>query len=111
MLAIGLSVVLAVVEAAASDSFIGNNCVIMAKQEIPIGDGAAIAEQVSIRNHDHVMGQRPLTGGLDVAPVHVGEQGDRDPRSDVGNGAVVAAGAVVTRRWWRGRSSRECLQG
>lgn len=86
-----------------SDSFIGNNCVIMAKQEISIGDGAAIAEHVSIRDHDHVLGQRPLTGGLDVAPVHVGDDVWLASKATVtrgvavGNGAVVAAGAVVTR--------------
>ena len=83
--------------------FIGHGCIIMSKDEVTIGHGAAIAEYVSIRDHDHIPGVPPATGGLHVAPVHIDDDVWLGSKSvvtrgcSIGQGAVVAAGAVVTR--------------
>jgi len=83
--------------------FIGHGSVIMSKERIVIASGTAIAEGVSIRDHDHIVGSPPGEGGLNITPVIVGRNVWLSAKSTVtkgcvvGDGAVVAAGAVVTK--------------
>jgi acetyltransferase-like isoleucine patch superfamily enzyme len=82
--------------------FIGHGTVIMATEFVSIGRGAALAENVSIRDHDHVLGLPPGEGGLTSAPVRIGEgvwlaaKVSVTQGCTVGDLAVVGANAVVT---------------
>jgi acetyltransferase-like isoleucine patch superfamily enzyme len=70
------------------------------RDAISIGDGAAIAEEVIIRDHDGhtISGGRP-----DQLPITIGEHVWIGMRAmilkgvNIGAGAIIAAGAVVTR--------------
>ncbi len=86
-----------------ADTFVGQNCTIMSKQRIDIGSRVAMAECVSIRDHDHRLGRSPAYGGLTMSPVTIEDdiwlaakvtvtRGCR-----IGHGAVVGAGGVGTR--------------
>ena len=54
-----------------ADTFVGQNCTIMSKQRIDIGSRVAMAEYVSIRDHDHRLGRSPAYGGLTMSPVTI----------------------------------------
>jgi acetyltransferase-like isoleucine patch superfamily enzyme len=78
-----------------ANNFLSLDCA----EEITIGDDVAIADHVTIRDTDdhHISGGRPIT-----LPVHIGDHVWIGTRAivlkgvTIGNGAVVAAGAVVT---------------
>lgn len=83
--------------------FVGHGTVIMAKRSVTVGSRSALAEGVSIRDHDHVLGLSPDVGGLEVSPVNIGEGVWLASKVTVTRGctigdlAAVGAGAVVTR--------------
>ena len=62
-----------------------NNCLMMARGGITIDDGAMIAANAQLISNNHDLHDRQL---LICKPVHIGKVGDN---------AVVAAGAVVTK--------------
>lgn len=81
--------------------FIGRNAAIFCYREISVGRDVMIADDVMIRDHNNHTIDRP---GYEIcAPVHIGDHvwiGARAtvlPGVTVGDGAVIAAGAVVTR--------------
>jgi maltose O-acetyltransferase len=71
--------------------------------DVVIGDEVSIGQQVMILTHSHELGSSERrAGGLHPAPVRIGNGAWLGARSvvmpgvEVGDGAVVAAGAVVT---------------
>lgn len=86
---------------------IGNNCFmnhnvsITAKENIVIGNEVNIANNVVIVDHDHVMTRNGVLGETISAPVSIGDRvwiGSNAVLTKgihIGDGAVVAAGAVV----------------
>lgn len=75
--------------------FIGHHSTLVAKQELVVGDGAALAEMVSVRDHDHVLGCSPGTGGLAVAPVHIGADCWVAAKASILKGVTLGPHAVV----------------
>lgn len=87
-------------------SFIGEYCSIRCYQEIRIGQNVMIAQAATIQDNDHAFERRDepmVKQGVTCAPVEIGDdvwighgsvvlKGVR-----IGTGAIVAAGAVVTR--------------
>lgn len=83
--------------------FIGKNCTIVARESIAIGEGSKLAENVVVRdgNHDHSVPlqamkftQAPIVIGRDV---WIGASSVVLSGVSVGDGATIAAGAVVTK--------------
>jgi len=87
-----------------SNVFVGRGSVIACHQAVKIGDCTAIAEYVSIRDHEHVPdGIHPIhTSPLRLAPIHIGSHVWIGAKAtitagiSIGDGAVVGANAVVT---------------
>jgi acetyltransferase-like isoleucine patch superfamily enzyme len=84
--------------------YINHGCLFDALASIDIGDEVSFGHQVLITTSAHRIGTRERRGGLvEPMPVRVGHGawlGSRAmilPGVDVGDGAIVAAGAVVTR--------------
>jgi acetyltransferase-like isoleucine patch superfamily enzyme len=84
----------------------GHHCTLGVEGELTIGDDCLIAELVSIRDHDHEFARDDIPvreQGARSAPVSIGRDvwigGKATITSgvSVGDHAVVAAGAVVTR--------------
>lgn len=82
-------------------SFAGHHCTLAAHSAIEIGAGTYVAELVSIRDHDHLIGAHPSSGQTVVDPIVVGRnvwigakvtvlRGAR-----IGDGAIIGANAVV----------------
>lgn len=84
-----------------SGCFIGHHSTLAAHDSIVLGAGSFLAELVSIRDHDHLVGARPTSGQYHVEPVTIGESvwiGSKVTvvrGATIGNGAVVGANAVV----------------
>lgn len=82
-------------------SFVGHHATLAAHELVVIGDGAFLAEMVSVRDHDHVVGLPPSSGQVSVSPVRVGRDAWLGAKAtvlrgaEVGDGAVVGAHAVV----------------
>lgn len=82
-------------------SFVGHHATLAARELVVIGDGAFLAELVSIRDHDHAVGRPPSAGEVSVSPVRVGRDVWLAAKvtvvrgADIGDGAVVGAHAVV----------------
>lgn len=80
------------------NSFIGRNCVIVAKESISISQGCLLAEMVVIRDQDHGIGSRDQ---FKTAPIHIGKNVWIASKAtilkgvSIGDHAVVAASAVV----------------
>ncbi|MDX8387657.1 MAG: acyltransferase [Ghiorsea sp.] len=86
------------------DCFIGWGCIFSAQHLVSIGRGTAIAEYVSIRDHNHM----PHAGAvhlspMQIKPVTIGERVWIGAKVTIiagvriGDGAVVGANAVVTK--------------
>lgn len=86
-------------------SFLGRNCHIMITERVNIGRHALIGDGVLISDHMHNIAAGPLiaTQGCTSAPVEIGDDvmlcvhSVVLPGVRIGDGAVVGAGAVVTR--------------
>jgi acetyltransferase-like isoleucine patch superfamily enzyme len=82
-------------------SFVGHHSTLAAHELVVIGAGAFLAEMVSVRDHDHVVGRPPSSGAVSVTSVHVGQDAWLGAKAtvlrgaEVGDGAVVGAHAVV----------------
>lgn len=89
----------------ADDCFIGWGSMIAAHQSIQIGQGTAIAEYVSIRDHNHASSQTKAVhlSAMDVKPVNIGKHVWIGAKVtiiagvSIGDNAVVGANAVVTK--------------
>lgn len=87
------------------DGFIGHGTTIMARQGVTIGADCLIAEYVTIRdqNHDYMAGKPLRCQGFVCAKISIGNNvwiGAKAtilPGVTIGDNAVVAANAVVTR--------------
>lgn len=83
----------------------GKGAVVVAREQIEIGENCQIAEHVTIRDQDHrlVPGQPIAQSGYDTAPVRIGRNvwigaGAIITRGvTIGEDAIIGAGAVVTR--------------
>lgn len=86
-----------------SADFIGPGSIIVARDSIRIGDGVKIAEYVTIRdgNHDHSVPLREMR--FTTSPINIGQNVWIGAKAtilsgvSIGDGATIAAGAVVTR--------------
>jgi len=82
-------------------SFVGHHCTIAARAAVEIGAGTYLAELVSVRDHDHVVGAPPGSGEMTVDPVVIGANVWIGAKATVlrgariGDGAVIGANAVV----------------
>jgi len=88
----------------ADDCFVAWGCVFSAQDSIRIGKGTAIAEYVSIRDHNHLPNQGAVhLSPMQVKAVSIGEQVWIGAKVtivagvSIGDGAVVGANAVVTK--------------
>jgi maltose O-acetyltransferase len=86
------------------DVIINIGCLLDAAAHIHIGDRVGIGQHVMILTNRHRIGPHGRRlGGLEALPVHIGDGAWLSTRAvvlpgiTVGDGAVVAAGAVVTR--------------
>ncbi|PIQ70157.1 acyltransferase [Candidatus Shapirobacteria bacterium CG03_land_8_20_14_0_80_40_19] len=83
------------------DTIIGDHCFLDGRNNLKIGDHVDIASQVLIYNAEHALEDENFTAIS--APVEIGDYVFIGPRAiilpgvKIGNGAVVAAGAVVTK--------------
>lgn len=84
-----------------SKVFINHNCSITCVEEISIGNNCNIANNVVIVDHDHNMGENGVEDGFESSAVHIGENVWIGANTtilkgvSIGDGAVIAAGAVV----------------
>jgi len=88
----------------ADDCFIGWGCILSALNEVSIGAGTAIAEYVSIRDHNHEPGGGAVhLSAMQVKPVTIGKHVWIGAKVTivagvkVGDYAVIGANAVVTK--------------
>lgn len=83
------------------DTIIGDNCFLDGRAKLKIGDHVDIASQVLIYNEEHNISSLDFEASR--SPVEIGDYVFIGPRSiilpgvKIGKGAVVAAGAVVTK--------------
>jgi len=83
------------------DTIIGDHCFLDGRSNLIIGNHVGIASQVLIYNDEHDIHSPDY--GNSFGPVHIGDYVFIGPRAiilpnvNIGNGAVVAAGAVVTK--------------
>lgn len=81
--------------------FFNHNCSITCSEKIVIGNNCNIANNVVIVDHDHKLGKQGVIDGLESAAVYIGENVWIGANAvilkgvSIGNGAVIAAGAVV----------------
>ena len=78
-------------------SLVGRGSVIVATQEIVIGDGTLIAEYVTIRDQDHAhSGEAPLDNqGLAKAPIRIGHDVWLGAKVSVTKGVTIAPRCVI----------------
>ena len=76
-------------------SFVGHHCTLAAHDLIRIGDGAFLAELVSIRDHDHAVGVPPRAGQRTVESVVIGADTWIGAKVTVLRGACVGDATVV----------------
>jgi len=88
----------------ADDCFIGWGSIIAALGKLSVGQGTAIAEYVSIRDHNHLPDAGPVhLSPMQVRPITIGEGVWIGAKAtivagvSIGDGAVVGANAVVTK--------------
>ena len=84
--------------------FIGRGSTLSAHESLEIGEGTAIAEYVSIRDHNHVSGGKAVQhSSMAVAPIRIGRRVWIGAKAtiiagvEIGDDAVIGANAVVTR--------------
>ena len=81
--------------------FVGHHCTLAAEDRIVLSDGAFLAEMVSVRDHDHIVGRPPRTSGLVTTPIEIGKDVWVGAKASVlrgtriGHGSVVGAHALV----------------
>lgn len=81
--------------------FFNHNCSITSMEKVQIGAGCNIANNVVIVDHDHQMQECGVVEGYVAAPVEIGENVWIGANAtilkgvQIGDGAVIAAGAVV----------------
>lgn len=81
--------------------FFNHNCSITCAEMIVIGDNCNIANNVVIVDHDHNIGKNGVIDGLNSQPVNIGNNVWIGANAvilkgtDIGDGAIIAAGAVV----------------
>jgi acetyltransferase-like isoleucine patch superfamily enzyme len=81
--------------------FVGHHSTLAARESIALGAGTFLAELVSVRDHDHAVGEPPASGATDVAPVSIGSDVWLGAKvtvvrgASIGDGTVVGANAVV----------------
>lgn len=82
-------------------TFVGHHGTLASHRSISIGAGTFLAELVSIRDHDHALGEPPSSGNVEVAPIVIGRDVWLAAKTtvlrgaEIGDRAVVAAHAVV----------------
>jgi len=83
--------------------FVGRGSIIAAQQLVTVGEGSAIAEYVSIRDHNHIPAEGPVhLSPMSIQPVCIGRKvwiGAKVTITagvNIGDGAVIGANAVVT---------------
>jgi acetyltransferase-like isoleucine patch superfamily enzyme len=82
-------------------SFVGHRGTLAAHSSIVLGRGAFLAELVSVRDHDHLVGAAPSSGIFEIQPVTIGADVWIGSKATlvrgawIGNGTVVGANAVV----------------
>ena len=89
----------------ADDCFIGWGSMIAAHEHISIGQGTAIAEYVSIRDHNHAPSHTKAVhlSAMDIKPVYIGKHVWIGAKVtiiagvSIGDNAVIGANAVVTK--------------
>jgi maltose O-acetyltransferase len=83
------------------DSHIGDNCFLDGRRKIKIGNHVDIASQVLIYNEEHNVHSsdfEAIGGEVEIGDyVFIGPRAIILPNVKIGKGAVVAAGAVVTK--------------
>jgi len=86
------------------DCFIGFGCIFAAHEKVLVGDGTAIAEYVSIRDHNHQEYQGAVhLSPMQVKPVQIGSHVWIGAKAtivagvSIGDNAVIGANAVVTK--------------
>ena len=83
--------------------FFNHNCSITAANKIEIGDNCVFANNVVIVDHDHLVRDRGITKDLTSSPIHIGNNVWCGANVTIlkgvhiGDGAIIAAGAVVTK--------------
>lgn len=84
----------------------GHHCTVAARDSVTIGDDCLIAELVSIRDHDHAFDRLDVPvrdQGAESAPVRIGRDVWIGSKATIlkgvtiGDHAIIAAGAVVTK--------------
>ncbi|MFR0541196.1 acyltransferase [Lactobacillus delbrueckii] len=86
-----------------NNNFFNHNVSITAAKAIIIGDGVDIGNNVVIVDHDHVMNDKGVTGELKSSLVKIdnyvwiGANSVITKGVHIGEGSIVAAGAVVTK--------------
>jgi acetyltransferase-like isoleucine patch superfamily enzyme len=76
-------------------SFVGHHCTLASRRSVVLGEGAFLAEMVSVRDHDHAVGHQPSSGQVVVEAVEIGAHAWVGAKVTVLKGAVIGAGAVV----------------
>ena len=82
--------------------FFNHNCSITCAESITIGEHCMFANNLVIVDHDHIVGEKGVTGELISKPVIIenqvwcGANVTITKGVHIGRGAVIAAGAVVT---------------
>lgn len=83
--------------------FFNHNCSITCADEIKIGNHCMFANNLVIVDHDHKVGDNGVTGDLTSKPIVIEDRVWRGAKVTIikgvhiGAGAVIAAGAVVTK--------------
>jgi acetyltransferase-like isoleucine patch superfamily enzyme len=75
--------------------FVGHHCTLAAEGSVSIGTGTFLAEMVSVRDHDHVVGAPPSRGGLISSAVDIGEDVWIGSKATVLRGVEIGDGAVI----------------
>jgi acetyltransferase-like isoleucine patch superfamily enzyme len=81
--------------AVGAGTFIGGYTMIAAKEHVTIGRECMLAEMIAIRDHDHDPAHPPLSGGMLVAPITVGDRVWIAAKASVGRGVTIGDDAVI----------------
>jgi acetyltransferase-like isoleucine patch superfamily enzyme len=76
-------------------SFVGHRCTLAAHRSIVLGHGAFLAELVSVRDHDHLVGTPPSSGRIEISPVKIGVDSWIGSKATIIRGAKIGDRAVV----------------